>query len=74
MRPSSPSFIVLICKHIRGNFGVDIYMPNQEWDDRETVLVVGKATNVERAIAYINRLMERDTEQRAKKYNDEYYG
>ena len=59
-------------KHIRGNFKVDIYMPNQD-SVTENVIVVGKQTNVDKAISYIQTLMDRDTVQREKKYNDEYY-
>jgi hypothetical protein len=58
-------------KHIRGNFKVDVYMPNS---DQENALVVGQSENVAKAIGYIQRLMERDSEQRARKYSDELYG
>lgn len=59
-------------KHIRGNYKVDVYMPNAE-TETENVLVVGREANVDKAISYIHLLMERDTEQRQKKYTDEYY-
>jgi polyribonucleotide nucleotidyltransferase len=59
-------------KHIKGNFQVDVHMPQ---DDSITpnVVVVGKQQHVDKAILYIHRLMERDTEQREQKYNDEFY-
>ncbi|KAG7363875.1 KH domain containing protein [Nitzschia inconspicua] len=60
-------------KHIRGNFKVDVYMPTSDGHS-ENVLVVGNPNNVEKAVRYIELLMERDTEQRAQKYSDEYYG
>lgn len=60
-------------KHIRGNYKVDIYMPNAE-SETDNVMVVGKQSNVDKAISYIQLLMDRDTEQREKKYSDEYYG
>mmetsp|Transcript_2633 Transcript_2633/g.4250 ORF Transcript_2633/g.4250 Transcript_2633/m.4250 type:complete len:465 (-) Transcript_2633:69-1463(-) len=59
-------------KHIRGNYKVDIYMPNAE-STTDNVLVVGKMANVDKAIAYINTLMDRDAEQRDRKYHDEAY-
>jgi predicted RNA-binding protein YlqC (UPF0109 family) len=58
-------------KHIRGNYKVDVYMPTS---DQEKALVVGQEENVAKAIGYIHRLMERDSEQRARKYSDELYG
>jgi predicted PilT family ATPase len=64
-------------KHIRGNFKVDVYMPQQPSSSSSTtdnVIVVGLPSNVEKAIKYIHVLMDRDTEQRAQKYNDELYG
>ncbi|CAB9519765.1 KH domain [Seminavis robusta] len=60
-------------KHIRGNYKVDVYMPNSE-SVSENVIVVGKQSQVDKAISYIQLLMDRDTEQRNKKYSDEYYG
>jgi rRNA processing protein Krr1/Pno1 len=59
-------------KHIRGNYKVDVYMPNAE-SETENAIVVGRQANVDKAISYIHLLMERDTEQRQKKYTDEYY-
>lgn len=59
-------------KHIRGNYKVDMYMPNHD-SNTENVVVVGKQGNVDKAISYIQLLMDRDTEQREKKYSDEYY-
>jgi rRNA processing protein Krr1/Pno1 len=59
-------------KHIRGNYRVDVYMP-QDDSTTDNVIVVGPPQNVEKAIGYIKVLMERDTEQRNQKYNDEYY-
>ena len=59
-------------KHIKGNYKVEVYMP-QEDSVTDNVLVVGKQTAVDRAIAYIHTLMERDAAQRERKYNDEYY-
>lgn len=61
-------------KHIRGNFKVDVYLPKDDTPDQENTIVVGRQTDVERAIAYIGVLMERDSEQRERKYNDEFYG
>ena len=58
-------------KHIRGNYKVDVYMPTS---DQENALVVGHEDNVAKAIGYIHRLMERNAEQRARKYSDELYG
>ena len=60
-------------KHIRGNFKVDMYMPNSD-SMIDDVLVVGKQANVDRAITYIQTLIDRDTENRERKYHDEYYG
>ena len=59
-------------KHIKGNFKVEVYMPNED-SETEDVLVVGKQVNVDRAIAHISKLIDRDSERREKKYNDEYY-
>eukprot|EP00977_Amphora_coffeiformis_P011205 scaffold2686_cov167-Amphora_coffeaeformis.AAC.1 len=59
-------------KHIKGNFKVQVYMPNED-SHTDNVLVVGKSNNVEKAIAYIQTLMDRDALQRETKYNDEYY-
>lgn len=59
-------------KHIRGNYKVDVYMPNAE-SSTDNVIVVGKQANVDKAITYIQLLMDRDTEQREKRYNDEFY-
>lgn len=59
-------------KHIKGNFKVEVYMPNDE-STTENVLVVGRQSNVERAINYMQKLIDRDTEQREKKYADEFY-
>jgi len=61
-------------KHIRGNYKVDVYMPGKEGDSTENVIVVGRKANVDKAIAYIQLLMDRDVESREKKYSDEYYG
>lgn len=60
-------------KHIRGNYKVDMFMPNAD-SNTENVVVVGKQSNVDKAISYIQLLMDRDTEQRDAKYSDEYYG
>lgn len=60
-------------KHIKGNYKVDMYMPNAD-SKSENVVVVGKRGNVDKAISYIQLLMDRDSEQRAQKYSDEYYG
>ena len=59
-------------KHIKGNFKVEVYMPNAD-SETEDVLVVGKQSNVDRAIAHISNLVDRDTERREKRYNDEFY-
>ena len=59
-------------KHIKGNYKVQVYMPNED-SITENVLVVGKSNNVEKAISYIQTLMDRDAQQREAKYNDEYY-
>jgi predicted PilT family ATPase len=58
-------------KHIKGNYKVQVYMADSE---NENCIVVGKRTNVDKAVSYIQLLMERDAEQRAHKYSDEYYG
>lgn len=60
-------------KHIKGNYKVEVYMPTSD-GPTENVLVVGQQSNVEKAIRYIELLIERDTEQRAQKYSDDYYG
>jgi len=60
-------------KHIRGNYKVDVYMPNADSYVKDNVLVVGKQTNVDKAITYIQLLMDRDAEQKDQKYSDEYY-
>lgn len=60
-------------KHIKGNYKVDMYMPNAD-SNTENVIVVGKQSNVDKAISYIQLLMDRDSEQRAQKYSDEYHG
>ena len=59
-------------KHIRGNYKVDLYMPNED-SVSENVLVVGRQANVDKAISYIQLLMDRDAESRDQKYSDEYY-
>ena len=59
-------------KHIRGNYKVDMYMPNDD-SATDNVLVVGRQANVEKAIAYIQLLMDRDAEKNDQKYTDEYY-
>mmetsp|Transcript_11332 Transcript_11332/g.16643 ORF Transcript_11332/g.16643 Transcript_11332/m.16643 type:complete len:452 (+) Transcript_11332:99-1454(+) len=59
-------------KHIRGNFNVEMFMPNED-SVTDSIIVVGKQSNVDRAITYIQTLIDRDTEQREKKYNDEFY-
>lgn len=59
-------------KHIRGNFKVEIYMPNAD-SVTDDIIVVGKQSNVDKAISYIQTLIDRDTEQREQKYNDEFY-
>jgi predicted PilT family ATPase len=57
-------------KHIRGNYKVDMYMPDS---DSDSVLVVGRLANVDKAIAYIQLLMDRDADSRQQKYSDEHY-
>ena len=58
-------------KHIRGNFQVEVHLPNED-SHCDNVLVVGaKQANVDRALAHIDTLIERDTEQRERKYNDD---
>ena len=57
-------------KHIRGNFQAEVYLPNAD-SYSSNVVVVGKQQNVDRAIAHIDRLIERDTEQRERKYDDD---
>ena len=59
-------------KHIRGNYKVDIYMPNAE-SSTDNVILVGKKASVDKAISYIQLIMDRDMEQREKRYNDEFY-
>lgn len=59
-------------KHIRGNYKVDMYMPNED-SVSENVLVVGRKANVDKAISYIQLLMDRDAEKQNQKYTDEYY-
>ena len=59
-------------KHIRGNYKVDMYMPNDD-SATDNVLVVGRQANVDKAIAYIQLLMDRDAEKNDQKYTDEYY-
>jgi predicted PilT family ATPase len=61
-------------KHIKGNYKVNVYMPSEDEEEQENVIVVGMQLNVERAIGYIEKLMTRVSEQRSQKYNDEYYG
>ena len=57
-------------KHIRGNFQVEVHLPSED-SYCDNVLVVGaKQANVDRALAYIDTLIERDTEQRERKYDD----
>lgn len=60
-------------KHIRGNFKVDVYMPNAE-SVSENVICVGRPNDVERAITYIKTLMDRDTDLREQKYSDDHFG
>ena len=57
-------------KHIRGNFQAEVYLPNAD-SYSSNVVVVGRQQNVDRAIAHIDRLIERDTEQRERKYDDD---
>jgi len=59
-------------KHIRGNYKVDVYMPNHD-SKTQDVLVVGKKSNVDRAITHITNLMDRDSEVKEKKYDDSFY-
>lgn len=59
-------------KHIRGNYKVDVYMPNND-SKTQDVLVVGKKSNVDRAITHITNLMDRDSEIKEKKYDDSFY-
>lgn len=59
-------------KHIRGNYKVETYMPTED-SVTENVVVVGKPTQVEKAVKYIQLLMERDSQQRERKFDDEYY-
>jgi rRNA processing protein Krr1/Pno1 len=61
-------------KHIRGNFKVEVYMPTPDGPTQNVLVVGNNKSNVEKAIRYIEILMERDTEQRTQKYSDEYYG
>jgi len=46
-------------KHIRGNYKVDVYIPSSD-SVTENVVCVGRPKDVEKAIAYIKLLMERD--------------
>lgn len=59
-------------KHIRGNYKVDMYMPNDD-SITENVLVVGMRANVDKAMSYIQLLMDRDAASRDAKYTDENY-
>jgi polyribonucleotide nucleotidyltransferase len=60
-------------KHIKGNYQVEVYMPGND-SDSENVIVVGKQTNVDRAIGHIQKLIDLDSEQRAQKYSDDDIG
>lgn len=60
-------------KHIRGNYHVEVYMPSSE-SVSENVVCVGRPNDVEKSIAYIKLLMDRDNELREQKYSDEGYG
>mmetsp|Transcript_32943 Transcript_32943/g.80076 ORF Transcript_32943/g.80076 Transcript_32943/m.80076 type:complete len:514 (-) Transcript_32943:172-1713(-) len=57
-------------KHIKGNYQVEVYMPGND-SDSENVIVVGKRASVDKAIAHIQKLIDLDSEQRAQKYSDE---
>lgn len=58
-------------KHIKGNYKVEVHMPDAGSDGN--IVVVGKQINVDKAITHIQNLMNRDSEQRERKYNDDYY-
>mmetsp|Transcript_12072 Transcript_12072/g.24982 ORF Transcript_12072/g.24982 Transcript_12072/m.24982 type:complete len:187 (+) Transcript_12072:731-1291(+) len=57
-------------KHIRGNYQCDVHIPNED-SHSEYTIVVGKKSNVDRAISHIHNLMDRDSEMRQRKYDDE---
>jgi len=59
-------------KHIRGNYKVEMYMPNAD-SLTDDITIVGRQINVDKAISHINTLMDRDNEQRESRYNDESY-
>eukprot|EP00566_Odontella_aurita_P012382 CAMPEP_0113571886 /NCGR_PEP_ID=MMETSP0015_2-20120614/25800_1 /TAXON_ID=2838 /ORGANISM="Odontella" /LENGTH=482 /DNA_ID=CAMNT_0000474881 /DNA_START=131 /DNA_END=1576 /DNA_ORIENTATION=- /assembly_acc=CAM_ASM_000160 len=46
-------------RHIKGNYSCEVYIPNAD-SYSEYVVVVGRAAQVERAIAHINNLMDRE--------------
>ena len=48
-------------------------MPSSE-SVSENVVCVGRPNDVEKSIAYIKLLMDRDNELREQKYSDEGYG
>jgi len=59
-------------RHIKGNYQCDVHMPNAD-SYSENVVVVGRKSNVDKAVTHILNLLDRDTEMREKKYDEEYY-
>jgi len=59
-------------RHIRGNYKCDVYMPSSDSYSRN-VIVVGKQNMVDKTITHIMNLIDRDTERRDQKFDDEYY-
>ena len=59
-------------RHIKGNYHVEVYVPNAE-SLLQDVVVVGKKNDVKKAISHIHTLMDRDVEGRQTKYDDSFY-
>ena len=60
-------------RHIRGNYGCDVYVPDEDSYVEDNVIVVGRRTMVDKAIVHIMNLMDRDTEVRERQYDDDHY-
>ena len=56
-------------KHIKGNFSVDVHVPNSD-SLSEYMIVVGTPANCDRAVKYIVNLMAKADQQGERRYDD----
>jgi len=57
-------------RHIRGNFGCDVHIPNDD-SFSQCVIVVGKSDMVGKAVAHIDNLIIRSNQRRERKFDDD---